>query len=169
MPITHKILVSNDTGKVIHPAYELSHPRPCPPDCTWIELAEGEALYNHYCMNPPGDVSHLDINEIYWDFEGSGWVEVPTTSLPSYEMSKFNRNEYLKGSDIKVATITDPVELAGWILYRQQLRDMFKDLPVDYDWNMLVFPRRPTDIAALKEKAAAGDAEAAAIVLRDNL
>jgi hypothetical protein len=169
MTITHKILVSNDTGKVIHPAYEIDHPRPCPSDCTWIELKTGEALYNHYCIDPPVDVAHLDLNEIYWDFEGSGWVEVPTTSLPSYEKSKFTRNELLKGSDLRVATCTDPVELEAWKLYRQQLRDMFKDLPLDYDWNMLVFPRRPQDIAALKEKAAAGDAEAAAIVLRDNL
>lgn len=169
MTITHKILVSNDTGKVLHPAYEIDHPRPCPPDCTWIPLKPEEALYNHYCIDPPVDVSHLDLNEIYWDFEGTGWVEVSTTSLPSYERSKFNRNELLKSTDKIVANCADPEELAGWILYRQQLRDMFKDLPFDYDWNMLVFPRTPTDIAALKEKAAAGDAEAAAIVLRDNL
>ena len=169
MTITHKILVSNDTGKVVHPAYEIDNPRPCPPDCTWIELVAGEVLHNHYCMNPPVDVSHIDINEIYWDFEGNGWVEVLSTSLPTYEKSKFNRNELLRTSDSKVANCTDPVELARWILYRQQLRDMFKDLPVDYDWNMLDFPRNPLDIAALKEKAAAGDTEAAAIILRDNL
>lgn len=169
MAITHKILVSNETGKVIHPAHLVDDPRPAPPDCTWINIKPGDVLYFNYCMDPPQSAGNIDLNELVWDFESQSWIEVLSESYPTYEKTKFNRNEFLKESDKIVATITDPTELQGWLTYRQQLRNMFVGLPDDFDWNEIVFPRTPNDIAELKRKAAAGDEEAAAIILRDNL
>lgn len=169
MTITHKILVNKETGKLMQPVYKIDDPRPCPLDAEWIEIQPGTALHNHYCVEPPIDVSHLDLDEMYWDFQSQTWIEVDTDKLPSYEKTKFNRNELLKQSDRVFATVTDPVEIEGWKKYRQELRDMFVGKSADYDWNMVVFPRTPIDIAELKRKAAEGDAEAAEIVLRDNL
>lgn len=169
MTVTHKILVNAETGKLIQPAYEIDHPRPCPPDAVWIEILPDTVLYKHYCIDPPEDISHVDLAELYWDFEGKYWVEVETTSLPSFEKTKFNRNELLKDSDRIFVNLTDSAEIEGWKKYRQELRDMFVGKSDDYDWNMVVFPRTPVDIAELKRKAAEGDTEAAEIIVRDNL
>ena len=169
MAATHKILVNNDTGKVIHPPHLIDDPRPAPPDCTWVEIRPGDALYLNYCMDPPQHCGNVDLNELVWDFESNNWIEVLSQSFATYEKVKFARNELLKSSDRIFATLTDSAEIDAWKLYRQQLRDMFVNLPDDFDWNTIVFPRRPTDIAELKRLAAEGDAEAAAIVLRDNL
>lgn len=165
----HKILVDKTTGKIQQPVHLIESKRPNPPDQIWIIIAPGTALYNHFSMDPPLDISHLDLDEIYWDFQGNAWVEVPTSKLPSFEAAKINRNEKLKVSDKIIADCTDPVEVSAWAKYRQDLRDLFVNIPEDFDWNMLVFPRDPTDIASLKAKAAAGDKEAADIITRDNL
>lgn len=169
MSITHKILVNNETGKILHPAYLINDPRPAPPDCTWVEIQPGDALYLNYCMNPPQNCGNVDLNELVWDFTSGTWIEVLSQSFATYERVKFARNELLKGSDRIFETITDPVEIEAWKLYRQQLRNMFVNLPDDFDWNTIIFPRKPTDIAELKRLAAEGDEEAAAIILRDNL
>lgn len=169
MDILHKILVEKDTGKVIHPAYPLYDPRPEPPDAVWVQIKPGDVLYHHYSMIPPQDAGNLDLNELYWDFETENWIESITDKEPTLSMVKFSRNELLKQTDKKLATITDPDELQSWIDYRQQLRDMFVGLPDDFRWSTIVFPRSPSDIAELKRLAAEGDPEAAAIVLRDNL
>lgn len=83
---------------------------------------------------------------------------------------KHVRNSRLAQSDIIIADLTDEVEIARWAEYRQKLRDFFNDKPDDFDYeHNLVWPRTPNDIDALKEKAAAGDTDAAAIIARDNL
>jgi hypothetical protein len=164
---THKILISNDTGRIILPIYVIDDPRPCPPDATWMEIDPDTSIYKHYVGLE--DVHHLDIEATYWDFETNAWIEVPTSGGPSYEKTRFNRNELLKQTDKVFAKVTDPVEIQQWITYRQQLRTMFDGLPEDFDWNEIIFPRTPMDIKALKDKAAAGDAFAIEIVTRDNL
>ena len=169
MAAIHKILVEKETGKIITPVYLIENERPAPPDCVWHTIEEGTWLYKHFSMDPPEDISHLSIEETFWDFEAEEWIEVPTASIPTFENTKRNRNELLKLSDRVFSTITDPVEVARWTTYRQQLRDAFVDLPVDFDWNMFVFPRTPTDIDELKRKAAEGDTEAAKIVKKDKL
>ena len=80
------------------------------------------------------------------------------------------RNVRLAASDSIIAELTDEVEIARWVEYRQQLRDFFVGKPDNFDYeNNLIWPRTPQDIDALKERAAAGDAESAAIIARDNL
>lgn len=167
MSITHKILVSKETGRIIEPVYPIDDPRPEPLDCKWIELVPGTAAHKCYVTNE--DVSHLDMAATYWDFETGEWVEVPTSSVPSKARTKYNRNELLKSTDRVFATCTDPEEIALWLDYRQKLRTMFDNLPEDFDYNMIVFPRNPADIRALREKAAAGDQEAIEIIKRDGL
>lgn len=167
MQITHKVLVSKDTGRIIFPVHDANDPRPCPPDAEWIFLVPGTAA--HKLLVADEDVSHLDMEATYWDFNAKAWVEVATTSLPSKERTKFNRNELLKSTDKVFANVTDPEEIEQWKAYREGLRTMFDNLPDDFDYNMIVFPRNPMDIKALKEKAAAGDPEAIEIVQRDNL
>lgn len=166
---THKILVEKATGKIVQPVHTIDSERPEPPDCQWHIIEEGTWLWDHFCEDPPKDISHIDIDNSYLDFETGQWVEVPTSSLPSFENAKFCRNELLKQSDRTVSRITDPEELAKWTVYRQQLRNMFVGIPEDFDWNMLVFPRSPDDIAEIKRLAAEGDDEAQQILIRDNL
>ena len=167
MTITHKVLVSKETGTIRSQVYEIDNPRPCALDCEWVNLTPGTAAYKHLVANE--DVSHLDMDKTYWDFTAQEWVEVATTALPSLIKSKTTRNHMLVLSDAVFQTLTDPVEIQAWVTYRQQLRTMFDGLPADYDWNMLVFPRSPKEIAALKDLAAAGNVEAIAIIERDNL
>jgi hypothetical protein len=163
----YKILVSKDNGTMIFPVYEASNPRPCPPDAEWVYLTPDSVPYKGLVANQ--DVSHIDLDKTHWDFSTQTWIEVASTSLPTLENAKRNRNEILKNTDKVFATISDPDEIAAWVKFREQLRTMFDDLPDDFDYNMLVFPRSPVDIKELKEEAAAGDTEAAAIIKREGL
>lgn len=167
MSITHKVLVSKETGRIIAPVHTIDDPRPEPLDCSWIPLVPGTAAHKLFVANE--DVGHLNMDLTYWNFETEAWVEVPATSIPTKEKTKANRDELLKASDRVFALCTDPVEIEQWKSYRQGLRTMFDNLPDDFDYNMIVFPRTPADIKALKDKAAAGDQEAIEIVQRDNL
>ncbi len=169
MAATHKILVDNNTGKVIHPVYPIESERLAPPDCTWVKIYPGDVLYLNYCCNPPQNCGNIDLNELIWDFESENWIEVISESFATYEKVKFSRNEFLKQSDRVFANLTNQAEIDAWSAYRQQLRNMFVGLPDNFDWNKTIFPRTPTDISELKRLAAEGNAEAAAIVLRDNL
>lgn len=166
---THKILIEKATGKIVPPVYTIDSERPEPPDCLWHIIQPGTWLWDHFCEDPPKDIGHIDIDNSYFDFESDQWNEVPSSSVPSFENAKFCRNELLKQSDRVVSKITDPAELAKWTTYRQQLRNMFVGIPEDFDWNMLVYPRSPDDIAELHRLAEAGDEEAQAIIQRDNL
>lgn len=167
MKITHKILVSKETGKMIFPVHLADDPRPTPLDAEWIFLVPESAAYKYLVSFE--DVSHLDMEETYWDFSTESWVEVPSKAVPTLARTKFNRNELLKQTDRVFAQVTDPEEIEQWITYRKGLRELFDSLPEDFDLNMIVFPRTPNDIKALKEKAAAGDPEAIEIVKRDGL
>jgi len=169
MTITHKILLNKDTGKVVQPVYLVENERPEPPDCIWHFIEAGTWLHDHFCCDPPIDISHIDIEEAYFDFESNTWNEVPSSSVPSFSKTKFNRNELLKQTDRTISALTDIDKINSWALYRQQLRNMFVGVPEDVDWNMIVFPRNPDDIAVLKKLAAAGDADAAAIIKKDKL
>jgi hypothetical protein len=167
MTITHKVLVSKDTGRIQFPVYTIDDPRPCALDCEWHYLTPGTAAHTHLVLKE--DVSHLDMEKTYWDFEANEWVEVPSSSFPTFEMVKYSRNEMLRASDKVFAKLTDSAEIQAWVDYRQQLRTMFDNIPANFNWATIVFPRNPRDIAALKEKAAQGDTEAIAIIERDGL
>ena len=248
MSITHKVLVSKDTGKLVDRVHDIDDPRPCPPDCTWVPLVPGTPFHKLFVTNE--DVSHLNLDETYWDPVRNSWVEVVSVPVINKDMIRFSRNERLRDSDPIIATAKTAEEQTAWATYRQELRDMFHDLhthiehsvkftgyiagniltvvaveegqlkramhiegggvasntyitlhgdhlpnltgtgqtgtyeiepsqtlgsansPVSlegFDHSTLILPRTPLDIQALKEKAAAGDEEAAAIVLRDNL
>lgn len=169
MTVTHKILINKETGKISSPVYLIENKRPEPPDCIWHDIEKGTWLYNHFCCDPPINLSHMDINEAYWDFEAEEWIEVPTESYPTFEKTKINRNELLKNSDRIFVTLTNAAEIDAWKLYRQQLRDMFVNLPDNFDWNEIIFPRTPDDIAELHRLANEGNEEAANIILRDKL
>jgi len=168
MSALYKILVSNEDGKFQGPVYPIDDGRPMPPDMTWIPVEEGTCVYKLFISTE--DVSHLDMVNTYWDFEANEWIEVPTPAQQATrDTVKGVRNALLKISDQHVVEETDPERLAQWLAYRDGLRNLFVGLPDDYDWTKIILPRTPDDIASLKEKAAAGDEEAAAIVLRDNL
>lgn len=85
------------------------------------------------------------------------------------EFQKIVRNNLLVHSDQIISELTDETEINRWKLYRQQLRDFFVDKPADFNYEQLTWPRTPTDIDDLKEKAAAGDEIAIQIIQRDNL
>jgi len=79
------------------------------------------------------------------------------------------RNNLLVETDDKVAGIDDPIQLARWQAYRQQLRTFFDDKPEGYDFVGFTWPDNPDNIDALLQKAADGDAEAIAAVARKGL
>jgi len=251
MTATHKILVYKDTGKLLphDRAQPMDIPRPAPPDAAWVPIEEGTALWNHFCEDPPIDISHIDLRNISWDFTNNVWVEVYNPPPVNLAKHKITRNNWLKHSD-KLIVEADPADKAAWMTHRQQLRTMFEDLhstiedtakftgyisgniltvtavsegklkramhiegtgvvadshillhsahnpnltgsgdtgtyhiepsqtlgsadaPISlegFDYATIIFPRTPTDIQALKDKAAAGDAEAQAIIKRDGL
>jgi hypothetical protein len=165
--VTHKILVNKETGKMIYPVYPIDAPRPAPPDAEWHEIQPNSIPYKIFISTE--DLTHLDLGEVYWDFEGNNWIEVPTSSVVTFEHVKTNRNELLKSSDRHIAQATDQTEINQWIAYRAGLRTLFENKSADFDWNMIVFPRMPSDINALHEKAANGDTEAAAIIEEEGL
>jgi hypothetical protein len=248
MSITHKVLVRKDTGKQVERVHTIDDPRPCPPDCIWIPLVPGTPFHKLFVTNE--DVSHLNMEETYWDPVKNKWIEVVSVPVINEVMVRYSRDERLRDSDFIIATAKTAEEVAAWATYRQQLRDMFHDLHVHtehsakftgyingttltvvsvkegllkramhiegdgvasntyitlhgdhlptltgtgqtgtyeiapsqtlgsanspvalegFDHSTLILPRTPLDIQVLKEKAAAGDEEAAAIVLRDNL
>ena len=171
MTIKHKILVSKETGKMIFPVHTIDDPRPEPLDAKWIPIdsVTAPALYGHFSMDPPNDASHIDLYETYWDFDLNEWVEVSAPEATNFEKVKFSRNELLKQSDKHIVDATSPEERAAWMLYRQQLRDMFVGTPPDFEWSKVIFPRNPVDIQTLKDLAAAGDTFAAEIIERDGL
>jgi hypothetical protein len=84
--------------------------------------------------------------------------------MATLEHSKIIRDHLLIRSDIIVSELTDPQEISRWTHYRQLLRDFFKDKPVDFDYQQIIWPKTPVDIDALKQKAADGDTEAANIL-----
>lgn len=87
--------------------------------------------------------------------------------MPTLEHSKKIRNHLLIETDLIVAELTDPEEIARWVHFRQLLRDFFIDKPGDYDYEKLVWPKSPRDIDALKIQAAAGNTEAQAILAKE--
>lgn len=88
----------------------------------------------------------------------------------SLEFVRQVRNNLLIHSDVIVSEIEDETELARWMDYRQKLRDFLVGKNETYFHNnKLVWPRKPTDIDALKEAANNGDAESIEIVQREGL
>jgi len=79
------------------------------------------------------------------------------------------RNNMLVETDARLANIVDPVEIARWELYRQQLRTFFDDKPEGYDFLNFSWPDNPDNIDSLKEKAREGDTEAIEILKRKGL
>lgn len=79
------------------------------------------------------------------------------------------RNGILAETDVKVAEIDNPIQLARWQAYREQLRTFFDDKPEGYDFVGFSWPDSPENIDALLRKAAEGDAEAMAAVARKGL
>ena len=168
--ITHKILVNKYTGKIVQPVHEVTSEFPEPPDCVWKEIVPGTHLYGHFCVEPPEDLSHLDINESYFNFQTNQWVEVASTlQTGSIDQNKKIRNDLLKQSDVFLAEEFDPEIIQQWIDYRAKLRAVFDELADDFDHTTIVWPRTPRDIAELKKLAAAGDEEAIEIINRDGL
>ena len=85
--------------------------------------------------------------------------------MTTLEHNRLIRNHLLVESDLILAEQTDPVEIQRWQHYRSLLRDFFLDKPEDFDYEHdLIWPKTPTDIDALKTKAAEGNAEAKAIL-----
>lgn len=162
--ITHKILVDNNTGKIRPPIHPINSDHVKPDETTWIPLEPGTSLYGHFCCEPPIDISHIDLDEIFWDFKQRAWVEVLSIKKPSLESHKQARNFLLKISDKIIADLLDPDDIQSWIDYRQQLRTMFDGLSADTDWNTIVFPRSPNDLKALQEKAAQGDSDSMSVL-----
>lgn len=87
--------------------------------------------------------------------------------MPTLEHSKVIRDHLLIESDIIVADLTDSQEISRWVHYRQLLRDFFANKPADFDYEKIIWPKTPRDIDALKQKAAEGDADAAAILSKE--
>lgn len=166
MEITHKILVSKETGKIVSPIYESSNTRPEPPDAVWVPVEPGSVIYKMYVSNDY--FGKANPAETFWDFDDQHWVEVDAPS-PTLEMVKHSRNERLRLSDRIIGSVTDPAELAEWIAYRQELRDMFDNIPEDFNWEQISMPRTPHDIARLRELAAEGDTDAQDIIQKDGL
>lgn len=168
MNTSFKILVDDTTGKIVSPIYPANDLRPEPPNETWITIQEGTLPYKAYISNE--DISNIDLQNSYWDFSNSVWVEVPSprTSI-SKATAVFARDARLIASDKVFENLTDTTEINAWIDYRQKLRTLFDNLPDNYNWNELVYPKSPDDIKALKEKALNGDEEAKLIIAKENL
>ena len=79
------------------------------------------------------------------------------------------RNNILIETDARLADIVDPVEIARWESYRQQLRTFFDDKPEGYNFLNFSWPDSPDSIDSLKEKANQGDNEAKEILKRKGL
>jgi hypothetical protein len=127
MKILHKILVNNETGKIIQPVHTIDDPRPQPPDATWITIMPGTALYNHFSMDPPVDISHIDLDNTYWNFTTNTWVEVISPPPTSLSAQRHARNNWLKNSDRHYANSKTAHEKTIWTQHRQQLRSLFDD------------------------------------------
>lgn len=89
--------------------------------------------------------------------------------MSTKEIHKQIRNNLLVQSDYIIKELYDDVQINRWVKYRQQLRTFFDNLPDNYNYSSIVWPRTPNDIDALYQLAAEGDAEAAKIIKKDKL
>lgn len=79
------------------------------------------------------------------------------------------RDQLLCTSDQVFKDIYDPKLIERWKKYRHKLRTMFDNLPSNYNYDNIIWPRTPDDENALIKLAEQGDAEAKKIIKKEKI